>query len=210
MIEQPRTTSPVAGLLPSQIGVTMTEETTPEPPVFCLARSPHGDGCTLAGGHPGMHERHFAGERMASWADPATCPANLPGDGHRGALRCARPAGHSGIHQDPDGTRWRAGYTVNDERRALGCPPMPAELAEWKREMEAGLHMIPAPAAPPVRMRLVQLPGLGQYALVVDRFRDTAHCDAERSTWEVLGERLGAVTTLVYPDELDVCADTAG
>lgn len=41
-----------------------TDDATPH---NCMERSPHGDGCTLTRGHEGLHERHFAGERRASW-----------------------------------------------------------------------------------------------------------------------------------------------
>lgn len=300
MIEQPRTTSPVAGLLPFQIGVTMaglptypngmtarianddgfdvqceatdgegrcsypvghaeltwggdtyshaclndrgefvtawnpeTPDTShqcgaatvlaawniprdaPETPVNCSAKSPHGDVCTLAAGHPGEHERHFAGERMASWADPAICPANLPGDAHHLALSCARPADHDGTHQDSDGSRWRtatrSGWHLYD-----GPDFTAAQRADWEKALSDSLsesrHHRPLSPVPfpqlPVRMRLVSLPHSAAFALVVDRFRDAGQHADEHLMWKEIGERLGAVTTICYPGELDVIADT--
>lgn len=55
-------------------GEMITGWNLPAEPLTCTVLSAHHDMCTLPFGHEGQHERHWMGQRVASWA---TQPAQM-------------------------------------------------------------------------------------------------------------------------------------
>lgn len=130
--------------------------------------------------------------------------------------RCLKPRGHEGEHRAGQ-LAWSVGADpINDPSSwigkafgGLGGPEIPRMFAN---------DVVRPPA---VRVRFVDLPNRhtamagpmgspmhiaepGGFALVLDRFRDRAHCDGERANWDGFGSMIGAHVVLCYPGDLDI------
>lgn len=163
----------------------------------CVELSSHGDMCTLTHGHEGMHERHWMGKRVASWATTPQlrCESRpVPGGWATPVdrYRCELKAGHDGEHRDGP-LSWRAGIggpTLNPQpvrMRVVDLPSVPAN-----------------PGAPVGIMTAFNVMRPGGFALVVDRFRDQAHRDAEYERWERHADSIGAKALILYVGTLDI------
>lgn len=157
------------------------------------------------------------------WHDeptPISRCESRPDPGGWGARQCLLPAGHGGNHREGDAEQ-REGVPVDDDAEAV--------RALVERALASGRVRISTNAgdgptcrkhSAPVRARFVDLPprreertvlGVpatvsvpGGFALVVDRFRNSAHRDAEHEMWTAWGELIGAKTVLCYPGELEI------
>lgn len=187
----------------------------------CAARSAHGDGCTLTRGHEGLHERHFAGERMASWSELAEPPVLLCGQrdpNHPDGYACTLSPGHPRWMDDGDGDVWDHAHLNIDGEMVTGWN-MPAVQNPPQQVPWNTLRTMDGPR--PVRVRFIDLPpryeeravlsGItatvavpGGFALVVDRFRDRVDCADQQPRWDGLGAKIGAHVVVCHPGELDI------
>jgi hypothetical protein len=161
----------------------------PDGPVTrCTSIGPLNHRCTGAAGHTDKHTADCATAGDLEWSD-ADNAAKLP-------------------RREPG-----AAYDHDALLRELfdGVPSAPGRL---------NLKM--GPLTPqPVRVRFVDLPHRhreakgpfgnplhvaepGGFALVVDRFKHLAHCEAEREMWTAWANLIGAHAVLCYPGELDI------
>lgn len=173
----------------------MNEETTSP---HCPSTSAHGDVCTLTRGHEGPgHERHVAGERVASWIDPAEparrCDATIK-NGFDETVRCGLEFGHTlergGEWPGSPGAYDHMGQTATGHPlwwrdTAADCTPSsaPAQVPDTVKltindqRRAAGLpswEMRTVDDPRPVRVRFIDLPPRYEQRAVLAGIRVTA------------------------------------
>lgn len=189
--------------------------------------------CTKGLGHKGACADD-AGELLGEDATPTfgeqdravtRCEATYGTSAHQ----CTGAAGHADDHTAYSAATGDLEWSDADNAAKLPQrePGAAYDHEALLRELFDGVPGAPGrlkvlPLTPqPVRVRFVDLPhrhrevpapygGLthiaepGGFALVVDRFKNLAHLEGERVSWNDFGAKIGAHCVVLYPGELDV------
>jgi hypothetical protein len=187
----------------------------------CASRAPSDPTaqCVRPAGHAGLHApRAQLADGTVRWQDADTentvrsdaaaasewlgradrmlrddeC-AGLAMDGADGPRYCARPRGHEDMCTDERGAPLLSDAPPRgDDGPARAVRVRFVDLPHRHTELLGPLGNPLHVAAP------------GGFALVVDRFKHLAHCEAEREMWTAWANLIGAHAVLCYPGELDI------